>query len=988
MDTGSFVRQCLGHSSWVRTLLFESTKQYLWSGGDEGVLRIWDIRNAEVGESRHEITAHNKGVMTLTLVQNAKIWTGGGDGVIKVWDLSGQPQNAFQAHKGWVSSMIVVADMIWTGSTDKTIRIWSEAGKCLRTFNVGSYVGCIHRWESRVWVSAADKSIRVYRISNSKLLQRIQANEEAQLRDAQRKQMELQDALQRQREADQQRLFLERESEYLSRIQGYQEKLREQERENKHLRDRIAELEAIILELRAEIADLRGRLAKEEANNENLTLLIADLQNQTAADDDLLLSGNSSALDRFVEMEENFEEMRADYERKLQQARIELQNLQAQYLAAQQEQDDHGDVLLQLQLAKQEQERLSVEHQAELQSMQTSAHEVFQRRLREFQHEFQASQAQLVQEHQTHLEQLRVEHQQQLDALRAQQNTLQTSSKASEEALSLKHNAQITALEKQLADLKQALAQQLANHAQQDFQHQAHIKDLQAQHQAQLAQLQLQFDQQQSLLEQQRTSELARSQQLESLEQQLDGKHSSQALLQKQYEELLARFQQSQSDHQQEISALKANLQESQTHLASLQQQSSEQLSDKERHALETLQQWKDSQAQLHQVTQDFQTYQSQASSEISSLKEQLLQQQNLQQELSRNSQEDIAALQDTQEKLQTIELRNSSLLDQHRQTLAEFDQWKSEHRAELDHSLQLNQSLKQTVARLQEQLEEALQNSAQVIQLSDHQLEVERLSQLLLSSDNDLLSVRSQYHELHSKHKQDLIDAQTKMRDLEETHRQQLLAAVQDVKLQLAKQYEQEILQHSLAVQETEDRLTKKISDLCSEHQNQLRTQKLQLDDTYRDTMEDLKSSLLQHKTQLKLLGENFQNLSKWLLKGMEFPADREIPSIIKVGFMLKKGDRVKNWKRRLFVLCSDGDVAYYAHKDCPRPRGTISLRELSEIKHSQGTAEVPDSMDLHTSNRVWSLHFDTNTEEQAWASIINAFYQKRVSARFSARV
>lgn len=45
------------------------------------------------------------------------------------------------------------------------------------------------------------------------------------------------------------------------------------------------------------------------------------------------------------------------------------------------------------------------------------------------------------------------------------------------------------------------------------------------------------------------------------------------------------------------------------------------------------------------------------------------------------------------------------------------------------------------------------------------------------------------------------------------------------------------------------------------------------------------------------------------------------------KVGYMVKQGDLVKSWKRRLFLLRENMQLIYYAVADRPDPKGTRYL-------------------------------------------------------------
>jgi hypothetical protein len=164
-------------------------------------------------------------------------------------------------------------------------------------------------------------------------------------------------------------------------------------------------------------------------------------------------------------------------------------------------------------------------------------------------------------------------------------------------------------------------------------------------------------------------------------------------------------------------------------------------------------------------------------------------------------------------------------------------------------------------------------------------------------------------------------------------------------------------------------------------------------LDDFYRDALEDTKEGFQKSQDQLKKLFKDYQTVGSWLLavNGQQDNA----PPMLRCGFMLKKGDRVKNWKRRFFVLKGDGEIAYYADKDNPKPRGVINLKDATNIVSNSpaSSSSVPSSpstsaltsasssstssnvIDIHTPGRVWCLHFDSDQQKQQWLTTMSRF-------------
>mmetsp|Transcript_663 Transcript_663/g.2335 ORF Transcript_663/g.2335 Transcript_663/m.2335 type:complete len:899 (+) Transcript_663:89-2785(+) len=232
---------------------------------------------------------------------------------------------------------------------------------------------------------------------------------------------------------------------------------------------------------------------------------------------------------------------------------------------------------------------------------------------------------------------------------------------------------------------------------------------------------------------------------------------------------------------------------------------------------------------------------------------------------------------------------------------------------------------------------------------------------------------------------------AAREVEEVEEAHRQQLLDMTAEIKEQVRAQYERELEQLREMLLAKEEAIVSKERDWSEEYENRLRIQKLELDDTYRTVLDATKMDLFDTTAQLKATRVDYNNVAKWLLSGGDTgtgpppptppkapPGAAERPRLLKAGFMLKKGNRVKNWKRRLFVVRTDGTVQYYAHQDAPKPRGAVDLKELTRITRTPGTADMPESIDLHTPARIFSVHFDNQEEEQAWLATIRQFSKR----------
>ena len=95
------------------------------------------------------------------------------------------------------------------------------------------------------------------------------------------------------------------------------------------------------------------------------------------------------------------------------------------------------------------------------------------------------------------------------------------------------------------------------------------------------------------------------------------------------------------------------------------------------------------------------------------------------------------------------------------------------------------------------------------------------------------------------------------------------------------------------------------------------------------------------------------------------------EIPEtdVIRIGYMLKKGELVKSWKRRLFLLRTNGAIHYYSEKERPKPRGSIDLTSITDVRVTTDPSNSVNTLELlDLKKRIWCIHFDTEKEMLDW--------------------
>ncbi|EAY14458.1 PH domain containing protein [Trichomonas vaginalis G3] len=92
-------------------------------------------------------------------------------------------------------------------------------------------------------------------------------------------------------------------------------------------------------------------------------------------------------------------------------------------------------------------------------------------------------------------------------------------------------------------------------------------------------------------------------------------------------------------------------------------------------------------------------------------------------------------------------------------------------------------------------------------------------------------------------------------------------------------------------------------------------------------------------------------------------------MPKIIKTGWGIKLGSRVKNWKRRWFVLLSDGSLRYFEDKITFSEKGYYQIDKNTTFKIACASSE---GIPIHLTNkkRIMQINFQTSSEAEEWIS------------------
>ena len=93
----------------------------------------------------------------------------------------------------------------------------------------------------------------------------------------------------------------------------------------------------------------------------------------------------------------------------------------------------------------------------------------------------------------------------------------------------------------------------------------------------------------------------------------------------------------------------------------------------------------------------------------------------------------------------------------------------------------------------------------------------------------------------------------------------------------------------------------------------------------------------------------------------------------ILHAGWAFKLGSKVKNWKRRWFVLLSNGNLRYFEDKDSFQEKGHLQLDKMTAISIAPATKEgVP--LQIINSKRILVMKFQTREEADEWSEKLNS--------------
>ena len=133
-DSGETLKTLTGHDDLVRSVAFSEDGKQLVSGGDDKVVKTWNI----ITGASKTLKGHNGWVQSVAFSPDGKVVASGSfDSTVKIWNAeTGEEEHNLTGHDAWVRDVVFSPDgkMLATCGDDKQIKLWNVAtGECVKT---------------------------------------------------------------------------------------------------------------------------------------------------------------------------------------------------------------------------------------------------------------------------------------------------------------------------------------------------------------------------------------------------------------------------------------------------------------------------------------------------------------------------------------------------------------------------------------------------------------------------------------------------------------------------------------------------------------------------------------------------------------------------------------------------------------------------------------------------------------------------------------
>lgn len=167
------MRVIAGHQGWVRALSVDPDNQWFVSGGNDRLVKIWDLAS---GSLKLSLTGHINTIRALQVShRHPYLFSAGEDQMVKCWDL--EYNKVIRHYHGHLSGIYCMAlhpslDVLATGGRDAVVRVWDMRTK-LAVHVLSGHTGtvmslCSQRNEPQFISGSLDKMIRCWDLVSGK----------------------------------------------------------------------------------------------------------------------------------------------------------------------------------------------------------------------------------------------------------------------------------------------------------------------------------------------------------------------------------------------------------------------------------------------------------------------------------------------------------------------------------------------------------------------------------------------------------------------------------------------------------------------------------------------------------------------------------------------------------------------------------------------------------------------------------------------------
>jgi len=102
-----------------------------------------------------------------------------------------------------------------------------------------------------------------------------------------------------------------------------------------------------------------------------------------------------------------------------------------------------------------------------------------------------------------------------------------------------------------------------------------------------------------------------------------------------------------------------------------------------------------------------------------------------------------------------------------------------------------------------------------------------------------------------------------------------------------------------------------------------------------------------------------------------------------LKQGYMEKKGELNKKWRRRWFVLQPNYILKYYKEESSSEPQGSIDISNIVQVQMKSASREKKFSFTLVGKDRRWFLACENDTEKREWTRVFMRLRDTKAPAK-----